>query len=80
MRKKCSCDCENLLKFEAEGREFATFLRSLEYLFEQEKGRKVFETEWFFNLFLEVSQIWYFGTIKIQIGKNNWDLETCRKS
>ena len=30
MRKKCSSNLENLLKFEAEGREFATFFRSLE--------------------------------------------------
>ena len=30
MRKKCSSDREKLLKFEAEGREFAKFLRSLE--------------------------------------------------
>ena len=28
--KKCSSDREKLLKFEAEGREFANFLRSLE--------------------------------------------------
>ena len=55
LEKKCSSNREKLLKFEAEGREFATFLRSLEYLFEQEKGRIVFETELFFNLFLEVS-------------------------
>ena len=27
--KKCSCDREELLKFEAEGREFAKFFRSL---------------------------------------------------
>ena len=30
MRKKCSSDREKLLKFEAEGREFAKILRSLE--------------------------------------------------
>ena len=30
MRKKCSSDREKLLKFEAEGQEFAKFLRSLE--------------------------------------------------
>ena len=30
MRKNCSSDQEKLLKFEAEGREFAKFLRSLE--------------------------------------------------
>ena len=46
MRKNCSSDREKNLKFEAEGREFAKFLR----------------------------------TIRIQIGKNYWDLETFRKS
>ena len=30
VRKNCSSDRENLLKFEAEGREFATILRSPE--------------------------------------------------
>ena len=30
MRKKCSSDREKLLEFETEGREFSTFLRSLE--------------------------------------------------
>ena len=30
MRKNCSSDREKLLKFEAEGREFAKILRSLE--------------------------------------------------
>ena len=33
MRKKNSSDREKLLKFEAEGREFAKFLRSLEQFF-----------------------------------------------
>ena len=35
-------------------------------------------TECLFNLFLEVSQIWWSRTIRIQIGKNYWDLKTCR--
>ena len=33
----------------------------------------IFETEWFFNLFLEIK------TIIIQMEKNIWDLETYRK-
>ena len=66
MRKNCSSDREKLLKFEAEGRE-----RSAQFLV----------TEcFFFNLFPEVSQISKNITIIIQIGKNYWDLETCRKS
>ena len=47
---------------------------------EQRKVRTIFETECFFNLFLEVSQIQYFGTIQIGIKKKHWDLETYRKS
>ena len=39
------------------------------------KGRNNFdETEYFFNLLLQVSQILYIR--KIQIGKNNWASET----
>ena len=56
VRKNYSSDWEKLLKFEAEGRGFAKFWRSLEQL------------------------IWWIRTIKIKIGKNYWDWETCRKS
>ena len=49
-----SSDQEKLLKFEAEGREFAKFLRSLEQFIQTEQ---FFVTECFFNLFLEVSHI-----------------------
>ena len=42
MRKNCSSDRENLLKFEAEGREFATFLRSLEQFIQTVKGQNNF--------------------------------------
>jgi hypothetical protein len=41
--------------------------------------RPIFVTEYSFNLFLEVSQIEYIRTIIIEIGKDYWDLETCRK-
>jgi hypothetical protein len=40
--KKCSCDQEKLLKFKAEGREFAKFLRSLEQLIRTVKGQTNF--------------------------------------
>ena len=40
VRKKCSSDGEKLLKFEAEGREFAKFLRSLEQFIQTVKGQK----------------------------------------
>ena len=39
MRKSCSSDQENLLKFEAEGREFAKVLRSLEQFIQTVKGQ-----------------------------------------
>ena len=38
MRKKCCSDREKLLKFEAEGRESAKFLRSLEQFFQTVEG------------------------------------------
>ena len=42
MRKNCSCDGEKLLKFKAEGREFAKFLRSLEQFIQTVKGQNNF--------------------------------------
>ena len=42
VRKNCSSDREKLLKFEAEGREFAKFLRSLEQFIKTVKGQNNF--------------------------------------
>ena len=42
MRKNCSSDREKLLKFEAEGREFSKFLRSLEQFIQTLKGQNNF--------------------------------------
>ena len=42
VRKKCPCDPEKLLKFEAEGREFAKILRSLEQFVQTVKGHNNF--------------------------------------
>ena len=42
MRKKCSSDREKLLKFEAEGREFAKLLRSLQQFVQTVKGQNNF--------------------------------------
>ena len=39
VRKKCSSDREKLLKFEAENREFAKNLRSLEQFIQTVKGQ-----------------------------------------
>ena len=78
MRKNCSSDREKLLKFEAEGREFAKFLRSLEQFIQTVKGQNNLVTECFFNLFLEVSQ--RLEQLESKLQKNYWDLEICRKS
>jgi hypothetical protein len=42
VRKNCCSDQEKLLKFEAEGREFAKFLRSLEQFIQTVKGQTNF--------------------------------------
>ena len=42
MRKNCSNDREKVLKLEAEGREFAKILRSLEQFIQTVKGQKNF--------------------------------------
>ena len=52
MNKNCSSDKEKLLKFDAEGLRICKI-----YLNSEIKVRPIFETECFFNLFLEVSPI-----------------------
>ena len=42
VRKNCSSDRGKLMKFKAEGREFAKFLRSLEKLIQTVKGQNNF--------------------------------------
>ena len=42
MKKHCCGDREKLLKFEAEGQEFAIFLRSLEHFIQTVKGQNKF--------------------------------------
>ena len=42
VKKNCSSDGEKLLKVEAEGGEFAKFLRSLEHFFQTVKGQNNF--------------------------------------
>ena len=42
VRKNCSSSWEKPLKFEAEGREFAKFLRSVEQFIQTVKGQKKF--------------------------------------
>ena len=42
MRKNCSSDPENFLKFEAKGQEFAKCLRSLEQFNQTVKGQNNF--------------------------------------
>ena len=42
MRENCSSDREKVLKFKAEGQEFANFLRSLEQFIQIVKGQNNF--------------------------------------
>ena len=42
VRKNCSSDREKILKFEAEGHEFAKLLRSLEQVIQTLKGKNNF--------------------------------------
>ena len=64
MRKNCFSDLEKLLKFEAEGREFAKFLRSLEQFIQTVKGQN--------NAFLTCS--WRF-VISYKLGQLEFKLE-----
>ena len=45
MRKNCPIDRDFFLKFEAEVREFAKFLRSLEKFIQTVKGQNILVTE-----------------------------------
>ena len=71
MRKNCSSDREKLLKLEAEGREFAKFLRSLEQFIQTVKGQN--NCSWRFLICNKLEQL------ESKLKKNCWDLETCRK-
>ena len=59
MKKIVFSDRGKLLKFEAVGREFVKFLRSLEQFIQtvRERSEQFLVTECFFKLFLEVSHI-----------------------
>ena len=57
MRKKCTIDQEKLLKLEAEGQEFAKFLRSLEQFIQTVKGQNNFGNRMFFNRFLRSNKL-----------------------
>ena len=80
MRKNCSSDREKLLKFEAEGREFAKILKSLEQFILTVKGQNNF---WRQKAFLTCS--WRFlisnnsEQLEFKLEKIYWDLETCSK-
>ena len=82
MRKNCSSDQEKLLKIEAEGCEFANFLRSLKQIYLNRERSEQFSKQ---NAFLTCS--WRFlglNTLEQLEFKSdkicNWDLETYRKS
>ena len=79
LRKRCFSVREGLLKFKAEGQEFAKSLRSLEQFIQTVKGQYNFWNRILFQLVHGGFSDTY-KTILIQIGKNNWDLDICRKS
>ena len=58
VRKNCSSDREKLLKFKAEGREFAKNFEITRTIYSNsERSEQFLVTECFFNLFMEVSHI-----------------------
>ena len=58
VRKKCFCNQEKLLKFEAECRGFAKIFEITRTIYSNsERSEQFFVTECSFNLFLEVSHI-----------------------
>ena len=67
-------DQEKLLKFEAAGRDFAKFFRSLEQFIQTVTGQNNC-----LNKMLPGEQICQ-TKIRIQMGENYWDLETSRKN
>ena len=59
VRKNCPSDQEKLLKFEAEGQEFAKIYEITRAIYSSsERSEQFVVTECFFNSFLEISQIW----------------------
>ena len=68
VRKNCSSDRKKLLKFEAEGLEFAKNLRSLEQFVQTVKDQMV--TECFFNLFLEFLRSNKLEQLEFKLEKN----------
>ena len=73
LRKNCSCDRKKLLKFEAEGQEFAIFLRSLEQFIPTVKNQNNFCIR---ILSPPVSRGFYKCNASEPIEKNNLNLET----
>ena len=75
MRKNCSSYREKLLKFVADGREFAKLLRSLEQVIQTVKGQNNFLT--YSRWFLISNKL---EQLEFKLEKKYWDLERCRKS
>jgi hypothetical protein len=69
------------LKFEAEGQDFAKFEITRTIYSNSESSEQFLSTECFLTCFWRflISKI-CIRTIRIQIGKKYWHLETCRKS
>ena len=81
MRKKCSSDREKLLKFEAEGWEFAKLLRWLEQFIQTMKGQNnLWQQNAFLTCFLRFLISNQLEQLEFKLEKKYLDLETSKKS
>ena len=80
VRKNCSSDRENFWNSRLKARIPKIFEITRTIYSNSERSEQFLVKECSFNLFLEVSQIQKIRTIIIQIGKNYWDSDICRKS
>ena len=74
MRKNCSSDREKLLKLDAEGRDFAKFLRPLKEKVRKYFGNKMPLVPGGFSDLIKLEHL------EFKLEKKYWDIETCRKS
>ena len=71
---------KNFLNLRLKAENLQTFEITTIIYSNNERSEQFLVTECFFNLFLEVAQISKNRTIIIQIRKNYWDSEICKKS
>ena len=80
VRKNCTCDREKPLEIRGWRPRICKIFEITRTIYTNSaRSEQFLETDCFFNLFLEVPHILWTRKIIIQIGKNHWDSETCRK-